>query len=117
MVARLRRISGSSSMMRIVFFMNLSGWGKGDLDGEGGAAAFEALDGNGAAMQLHALLHDHQAEAGAGCLADIRAAAERFEEAGEVLLRDANALVADTEEQRAILTDGAEGHRGTIGRI
>src|SRR3569832_2688307 len=70
-----------------------------DVDAESRALADHALHLDRAAMELHALFHDVQADAGVLVVADVRAAVEALEEARKVRRRDAAALVGDRELQ------------------
>src|SRR5688572_29302675 len=95
MVSRFRRISGSSSITRMVFILKLAGLEQRQGQGHGRSFSNRACDYNLAAMQFDASLHNRQPQAGAWDMADVLAAMESVEQPFQVLLRDADASIAN----------------------
>src|SRR6185369_13117400 len=104
-ISKFRRISGSSSIIRI-FFMVRFGVGKGgglaedgQPDGDGGSLTDRALDVDSAAVEFDAAFDDGQAQAGAGDMADVAAAVEGFEQPAEVLFGDSQPMIFNAAER------------------
>ena len=77
-----------------------------EADGDCRAAAKRAVDLNVSVVEFRATLHEQKTEAGAGAVADIGAAMEGGEQPGLIVLRNADALVAnDTNRIRTIAAD------------
>jgi hypothetical protein len=71
----------------------------GQGETKAGPAALAGIDGDIPAMEVGAAADDHETEAGTLDPADIGSPVERFEEAGAVLIGDADATVGDLDDE------------------
>src|SRR3954464_10297812 len=93
--------------------------GRGEFQAEGAAFAGGGVDLDLAAVDLGDVFDDREAEAGAAHFAAAAAvdAVEAFEDAGEVVLGDADAVVGDLDGDRLAVGTGADVDAAAVGGV